>query len=139
MKDATELLVLLRSKGIEVQADGNRLRFRPADALTPDELELLRAHKAEIIRLLTTPLPIDPAHALHLAHESRAAWAGAMRELAELAGWPELPFKSAHRVAPGPIPWGHFVRLASIADMRAVLTELQRIVANLGTPKKGSL
>jgi len=50
---AGELLSTLRSRGFEVQAGDGRLRVRPADAITPDLLDALRARKQELIDLLT--------------------------------------------------------------------------------------
>lgn len=70
-----DLLDRLRARGVELVAAGDRLRFRPADALTADELEALRRHKAEVLALLTAPAGVSasapgaPA-VLHDAHES---------------------------------------------------------------------
>jgi hypothetical protein len=50
--NSAELVSQLQAKGIELQVDGERLLFRPIDALTPDEVEALRRYKPEIIRLL---------------------------------------------------------------------------------------
>jgi hypothetical protein len=47
-----ELLETLRTRGVEFTAAGDRLRFRPAAAVTPDELAALRAHKAALLRVL---------------------------------------------------------------------------------------
>jgi hypothetical protein len=49
---AQVLLANLRGRGIELRGAGDRLRFRPADALTAEDLELLRLHKAELLALL---------------------------------------------------------------------------------------
>jgi TubC N-terminal docking domain len=49
---AAELLAALRGRGVELQADGDRLRFRPVAAVTADELAALRAHKAGVLALL---------------------------------------------------------------------------------------
>jgi hypothetical protein len=48
----TELLETLRTRGVEFTVAGDRLRFRPAAAVTPDELAALRAHKAAVLRVL---------------------------------------------------------------------------------------
>ncbi len=38
-----------------MRADGDRLRFRPKEAVTPDLMEVLKQYKAEIITALTAP------------------------------------------------------------------------------------
>jgi len=47
-----ELLNDLISRGIECQANGDKLRVGPQDRLTSVDLELLRQHKGVILRLL---------------------------------------------------------------------------------------
>ncbi|HEV8058681.1 MAG TPA: hypothetical protein VGP68_02345 [Gemmataceae bacterium] len=47
-----ELLVDLGKKGIKLRADGERLRFRPMTAVTPNLAEQLKANKAELLRLI---------------------------------------------------------------------------------------
>ena len=49
---AAELLEALRTRGVELRAAGDRLRFRPVAAVTTDDLEALRAHKAAVLALL---------------------------------------------------------------------------------------
>ena len=51
---AIDIIQDLRRRGVELQAAGDRLRFRPAGAIPPDLLERLREHKAEIIAALET-------------------------------------------------------------------------------------
>jgi hypothetical protein len=51
---AAALLAELRERRVELEADGHRLRYRPAGRLTPDGLERLRLHKNELLALLTT-------------------------------------------------------------------------------------
>jgi len=46
---AAELLLDLGRLGILLEADGERLRFHPRSALTPDLLDLLKAHKADLL------------------------------------------------------------------------------------------
>ena len=50
--NAAELLGALRTRGVELVAAGDRLRFRPVAAVSPDELAALRAQKAAVISLL---------------------------------------------------------------------------------------
>jgi hypothetical protein len=49
---AAELLDALRTRGVELRAAGDRLRFRPVAAVIPDELEAMRAHKPALVALL---------------------------------------------------------------------------------------
>ena len=55
---AAELLMDLGLLGIRLQADGDRLRYHPRSALTPDLLARLKAHKADVLALLR-PTPDD--------------------------------------------------------------------------------
>jgi hypothetical protein len=49
---ADALLADLRARGVELVADGDRLRFRPVEAVSPDELNALRVFKPEILQRL---------------------------------------------------------------------------------------
>lgn len=49
---ATELLSELQQKGIRLEARGDRLRYAPASAVTPELREALATHKAQLISLL---------------------------------------------------------------------------------------
>ena len=49
---ASELLVELERRGIHTEVAGDKLRFRPKDAVTPELIEVLRQHKAKIIQVL---------------------------------------------------------------------------------------
>jgi hypothetical protein len=42
---AVELVSALRARGVELVAAGDRLRFRPSEAVTSEEREALRCHK----------------------------------------------------------------------------------------------
>jgi hypothetical protein len=46
------LLAELMRRRVEVAVDGDRLRFRPQDAVTPELRAALIEHKADLIRLL---------------------------------------------------------------------------------------
>src|SRR5262245_10898213 len=48
----TEVLAELTRRGVEIAVDGDRLRFRPQDAVTADLRAALIEHKADLIRLL---------------------------------------------------------------------------------------
>jgi hypothetical protein len=49
---AASLLLDLRRLGIRLEADGERLRYFPRSALTPDLLDQLKAHKADLLALI---------------------------------------------------------------------------------------
>jgi TubC N-terminal docking domain len=61
---AAALLAELRQRRVELEAAGDKLRYRPAEGVTPDDLERLRTHKAELLRLLTTAESAPPTLAL---------------------------------------------------------------------------
>jgi hypothetical protein len=50
---AADLLLDLGRLGIRLEAEGSRLRYYPRSALTPDLLQRLKAHKAEVVAELT--------------------------------------------------------------------------------------
>lgn len=64
----TVLLAELTRRGIELQAHGDVLRYRPRTALTPDLLKRVQAHKPELLAILTTD---DPAAEHYTAQERR--------------------------------------------------------------------
>jgi DNA polymerase-1 len=51
-KAVLRLLADVEARGIELQADGERLRFRPLEAMTPHLAERLKARKAEVLASL---------------------------------------------------------------------------------------
>ena len=51
----SEVLAELTRRGVEVAVEGDRLRFRPQGAVTPDLRAALIEHKADVIRLLAPP------------------------------------------------------------------------------------
>lgn len=46
---AAEIVTDLARRGIRLEASGERLRYAPRSALTPDLLDRLKAHKAELL------------------------------------------------------------------------------------------
>jgi hypothetical protein len=46
------LISELAARGVELQAYGDNVRFRPAEKLTADEVDVIRRHKAVILKLL---------------------------------------------------------------------------------------
>ncbi len=61
MTAAAQLVQALRARGVNLEREGDRLRVRPASALSTDELEALRQVKREVLRLLQT----EPALWVH--------------------------------------------------------------------------
>ena len=49
---ATELLADLTRLGIRLEAHGDRLRFWPRSAVTPELADRMKAHKAELLAVL---------------------------------------------------------------------------------------
>lgn len=64
---AESVLAELRSCGVELRVAGDRLRFRPAEAVSPELLDKLRTYKPEVLRLLRPAV----ADALGGVHEAR--------------------------------------------------------------------
>jgi hypothetical protein len=56
------LVQALRARGVTLRVDGDRLKVRPASAVTPDEVEALKRHKAEVLALLAPAqdITLDP-------------------------------------------------------------------------------
>lgn len=52
MTAAAQLVQALRARGVNLEPEGDRLRIRPASALSAEELEALRHVKPEVLRLL---------------------------------------------------------------------------------------
>jgi hypothetical protein len=55
MTPAAALLADLRSRGIELETDGERIRWRPFFLVTAPQVELIRSDRAGLIELLTGP------------------------------------------------------------------------------------
>jgi hypothetical protein len=55
MMAAAALLADLRSRGVELQTDGARLRWRPAYMVTGPLAERVQSHRQELIELLSAP------------------------------------------------------------------------------------
>lgn len=58
---AAELLVDLARRGIRLEADGERLRYYPRSALTPDLLDRLKAYKVDLLAMLLPVPEVSPA------------------------------------------------------------------------------
>ena len=55
---ATEILSELDRRGVELQAAGERLRFRPKDAVPPKLLEAMKQQRAKILEVLQSGQPV---------------------------------------------------------------------------------
>jgi len=64
---ALALLERLHSKGVLLEACGDRLRFFPQDALTSEEVEQLRRYKPQVLQLLSGKGPLFKALAEKIA------------------------------------------------------------------------
>ena len=63
--NVTALLADLAAAGVDLSAEGDRLRYRaPAGTMPPGRVALLRAHKADILRWLADPDGLRVAMAL---------------------------------------------------------------------------
>ncbi len=79
MSAAFRLIEQLTRQGVELSTDGRTIRYRgPETLLTPEMLERLKEHKAEIMRALqdasaTTPTssPEPPANVVYLTEYRR--------------------------------------------------------------------
>lgn len=130
MNTAT-LLRELEQRGVRFEAGNGRLHyFAPAGVVTPEIINELRAHKTELLSLLTSSEPPDLREARDLA----AAWRGAVRELGDLAGYPHLPYKPGHAVAPGAANWGAFITRSSVPQLRLVVGALRTFIAAMPFP-----
>lgn len=56
---AAELLAELDTLGIQIKADGERLRFRPREKVTADLASRMKAHKAELMALVVKRAEVD--------------------------------------------------------------------------------
>ena len=54
---AVSLLESLRARGVHLRAVGDRIRYKPVSALSTADLDALRQHKAEVLRLLSPAAP----------------------------------------------------------------------------------
>lgn len=62
---ATQVLEELKDRHVELVVVGDRLRFRPAQAVPEELKEAMRAHKAELMEVLKARDAVAVADALH--------------------------------------------------------------------------
>lgn len=55
MARARDILELLSGMGVEIEANGDRLRYRPQSAMTRELAWLLKCHKTALVALLRAP------------------------------------------------------------------------------------
>jgi hypothetical protein len=99
---ASDLLSMLRNRGVELLAHNGRLRWRPREGVSPEERGLLTRHKAELLKMIpaqATPLP--PTRPSAPSATSATPWDQAeadalvadvqarRRELFGETGWPD--------------------------------------------------
>jgi hypothetical protein len=56
--NAAEVLHELEARGVELVADGGRLRFRPLEAVDATLMTAVKENKAELLRLVGEPAPL---------------------------------------------------------------------------------
>ena len=76
MTGTADLLSDLSRRGIELAAHGNRLRYRPRSAVTPDLAERLRIHKGALLAILGQSEGRDGATGAPVGPGKRAASSG---------------------------------------------------------------
>jgi len=57
--NAAELLSTLVARGIEFQVHGDKIRFRPAERLSAEEIKALRENKPELLKMLQAFSMVD--------------------------------------------------------------------------------
>lgn len=84
---ASALVATLRARGVILEPNGDRLRVRPATAVTSEEVETLRRLKPEVLRLLATGAEAAPA-----PPAGRALWSPWPEALPGAGAWRRIPF-----------------------------------------------
>lgn len=75
MTPAEALYADLRSRGIDLGTDGERIRWRPATLVSPRDAELIRQHRSDLIAIVREgrPSPACPTCARPLDSAGRCA------------------------------------------------------------------
>jgi hypothetical protein len=121
---AEALLADLQARGVVIEAAGERLRYRPRQAVPQELLAAMVACKAELIALLTGPLTIEPRE------ERRTP--GPLRRRSRYAHpWPdELPGLGRRSIGPfdpcGRCQTGSWVRFGRLVLCLACARENNR-------------
>jgi TubC N-terminal docking domain len=96
---ALELVETLRARGVELVPAGDRLRFRPGEAVTAEERAALRLHKPEVLRLLAPESAVtDRAEAFR---QQLNEWTASGRFGAPLLGLPGVEVRTGSCVSCG--------------------------------------
>ena len=74
---ATQLIADLARLGIRIEAHGDRLRYSPRSAVTPDLAQRLKAHKSELLSILRR----DPDATVIDLTNATAVWQAALDRL----------------------------------------------------------
>lgn len=94
--NVAELLADLDRLGIRLDADGDRLRYHPRSAATPDLLDRLRTHKAALLAILRrTP---DDGPVLPVAAAEAAALPTVAVCRCGSTKWRDVPIHGGHTV-----------------------------------------
>jgi len=78
MTVVAQFLAEMKGLGIELRASGDMVRYRPPQAMTPDLLERLRMHKAEILASLADEAPPIPRKLWNPSPQDEAFICGAI-------------------------------------------------------------
>jgi len=131
--NAETLLNDLTRRGVRLEPRGDRLHVEaPNGVLSHQDREALREWKPDLMALLSTDAL--PTSAMDHSDTLRKAWRRACTELGEACGWPELPYRPGHAVAPGAALWAIFLVRASVPDLQCVLVALRERIAGLPFP-----
>jgi hypothetical protein len=96
---AVELLLDLGRVGIRLEADGEKLRYFPRSALTPDLLDRLKTHKAELVAMLRTNAKVPDLD----RNDATAVWGAAVDRL---HGDPLFPHGLLNAMRGASVRWG---------------------------------
>ena len=99
-----ELLREIENRGVTLEPAGDRLRFRPKRNLTPELVEGLRMHKAEILEALegSEENPLNSAEISKARHEPMIAHPAEVLEMAR--AWSPLSPEGRREEPPYPPP-----------------------------------
>lgn len=130
--DALTVIERLKDKGVELRAEGDRVMFRPASALTADDLDALRQHKAGVLLLLTPWSPDVPARWYTLRGRRPPPLMSPVGQRAvalwEKQGRPALPLVTVPGVIVDLRRW-----LLTVLDDSAAVAALRELEARDGT------
>jgi hypothetical protein len=119
MTNPTSVLQQVRSLGVDIRPDGDKLQLRPPGKLSAELLAAVREHKPEIIALLQKPSP-----------SSRTLLTGALAQKNDEILTMRQRLASPYYAGDGEYQrWGQDV----IVCLQAHVTEIQRYLSEGGT------